>query len=530
MTVSGWSLRRRGSTVVALTLGLTGLADWLFYGRPVGWTAGLFGLALFAAVWCRGGRFWRSAAGRWTAGATLGLTVALVLEPGAWAVLLGLMGLLVLAAIDRGGWTNRAALWVWRLAVFARKTLTQAWRDSGVMRRWRRTHGADEAEAWLGGVGSGGAGMWSLRAWAVPGVLSLGFVGLFSLANPVVRRGVSRVWEAVVNPLTTLGEWVEPARVLLWFVTFAAVWALLRARWRAERRRAGRFRLPSRVTNTAELVVNRVTGPGLVVRCLVLFNAVFAGQTLLDLWYLVGGAALPEGMTYAEYAQRGAYPLVATVLLAGAMVLVTFRLGGAAQRSMWCRRLVGLWVAQNVLLMGSAAWRLGLYVEAYGLTRWRVAAGVWMGLVAVGFVLLVWRIAADRASAWLVRRSAVAAAAVLYAVCFVDVDGAIARFNVTHCAELGGRGQPIDLVYLERLGPAALPAATRLVEGWPEGSSAKRAEATAVQNRLDRELGRDLADWRGWTVRRSRWAGQKKHDPAEAAGPHSIRGKLWPKQ
>lgn len=261
---------------------------------------------------------------------------------------------------------------------------------------------------------------------------------------------------------------------------------------------------------------------GLVVRCLVLFNGVFAVQTGLDAWYLVGGAALPEGMTYAEYAQRGAYPLVATALLAGVFVLAGFRPGGVATRSVWARRLVGLWVAQNVALMGSAAWRLHLYVEVYSLTRWRVAAAVWMGLVAVGFGWLIWRIVADRDNAWLLRRVGLTLAAVLYAMCFVDVDGRIADYNVRRCAEMGGRGQAIDVAYLERLGPAALPAVTRLVEAGHGDVSAtvrrtwedaERLTAAEVQALLQAELGETLDDWRGWTWRRAGWAERGTYGP-----------------
>ena len=53
-----------------------------------------------------------------------------------------------------------------------------------------------------------------------------------------------------------------------------------------------------------------------------MFNALFAVQTVLDLTYLWGGVALPDGMTYATYAHRGAYPLIVTALLAAGFVLV----------------------------------------------------------------------------------------------------------------------------------------------------------------------------------------------------------------
>ena len=63
-----------------------------------------------------------------------------------------------------------------------------------------------------------------------------------------------------------------------------------------------------------------------------MFNALFAVQTVLDLAYLWGGVRLPDGMTYADYAHRGAYPLIATALLAAAFVLAAMRKDGRARR------------------------------------------------------------------------------------------------------------------------------------------------------------------------------------------------------
>lgn len=517
MMNTGWRLRRRGSFLLALVLGLVVLADWLFFEQPIGWTASVFGMALLLAITLRGGHFFRGWPGRIVAGATLGLIAALVIHPGGLAVALGLLGLITLAAIDRGGWTSSVAGWVRRWAVFMGKAATQAIRDTILQNKWLRSHHGRSMSL----VDSRGVG--SVRAWVIPVGLSVVFIALFAVANPVVQRGVSHSWDAVSARITGLSEWLSFGRMVLWIGTAAAAWGLLRVRLRTPR--PGTLKHAPDSGFVAQL--DRVTGTSLVVRCLVLFNAVFAVQTLLDARYLYGGAALPDGMTYAQYAQRGAYPLVATALLAGLFVLLTFRPGGAAQRSAWCRRLVGLWVAQNIVLMASAAWRLNLYVEVYSLTRWRVAAAVWMLLVAVGFAWLIWRIVANRDNGWLLQRVALTAVVVLYGVCFVDVDRHIAEYNVTHCGEVGGEGQPIDLAYLEKLGPAALPATQRLVDTWApdpavvesspsyESRSWRRdhtpyrlEEAQALAVRLERDLEQDLEGWRGWTWRRSQWSGQ----------------------
>jgi len=117
-----------------------------------------------------------------------------------------------------------------------------------------------------------------------------------------------------------------------------------------------------------------------VTTSLVLFNAMFALQTGLDLTYLWSGAALPAGMTHAEYAHRGAYPLVATALLAGGFALMSRPF---AAESRLVRGLLLAWVGQNVALVISSLYRLDMYVAEYGLTYLRVHAGIWMVLVAV---------------------------------------------------------------------------------------------------------------------------------------------------
>jgi hypothetical protein len=118
-----------------------------------------------------------------------------------------------------------------------------------------------------------------------------------------------------------------------------------------------------------------------LVRSLCVFNLLFALQTVLDLTYLWGGADLPSGMSHSQYAHRGAYPLVATALLAAAFVLIAMRRSGPGDHSRLIRGLVLAWIMQNVLLCLSSILRLGLDVEAYSLTGLRIAAGIWMGLV-----------------------------------------------------------------------------------------------------------------------------------------------------
>ena len=86
------------------------------------------------------------------------------------------------------------------------------------------------------------------------------------------------------------------------------------------------------------------------------------------------GAPLPGDLTLAGYAHRGAYPLIATALLAALFVLVTLRPGSETARSRGIKVLVTLWIAQNLLLVASTMCRTFDYIESYSLTVLRIAA------------------------------------------------------------------------------------------------------------------------------------------------------------
>ena len=198
-----------------------------------------------------------------------------------------------------------------------------------------------------------------------------------------------------------------------------------------------------------------------IMRSLVLFNLLFAVQTVMDIKYLWGSAALPAGMTYAAYAHRGAYPLIVTALLAAGFVLAAMRPDSDAEYSPLIRALVFLWVGQNVLLVVSAIMRLNLYVEIYLLTYWRVAAFVWMAIVAVGLILVVARIVLYRSNAWLVGANLIVLTLTIYVCSFVNFANLVASYNVDHARSVGARQYRSDFNYLLSLGPQAIPALDR---------------------------------------------------------------------
>jgi hypothetical protein len=325
--------------------------------------------------------------------------------------------------------------------------------------------------------------------WVVPLALSCVFLLLFSSANPLIEN-----WFSAID-LKALLSRLSVARLLFWSVTLCVVWPFVYLKW---------IRKPSAAPwlNEAEPPAeapSELFGAAAILRSLLLFNLLFAVQTGLDVVYLWGGVALPDGLTYAAYAHRGAYPLIATALLAAGFVLAAMRPGGPAERMPVIRVLVFFWIAQNVMLVVSSMLRLDLYVQIYSLTYWRVAAFIWMLLVAAGLVLIVARIAFDRSNTWLVQMN-LATLALLACVCaFINFPYVIPTYNVDHSKEVSGNGLALDFSYLSSLGPQALPAIDRYLATRPNDYVGDKF--TWHRDELVTKQLAELDSWRAWSFR-----------------------------
>ncbi|WP_165405331.1 DUF4153 domain-containing protein [Bradyrhizobium genosp. SA-3] len=462
------------------TLALAGLADWLFYGERIG-----LSLALFAiATACVSVLFNHAALDPRRA-----LIAAAILVAGLVPAIEELNTLSFLILVT-------ALLMALLLATNPETTefaeRTRALRNFVLLGPFRFFLDAPQ-------VFNMSAFTRGIALWLMPAALGTVFVALFAAANPVIEQ-----WVSPLNPKLIL-EYVSIPRVLFWALMLALVWPFIHVRWRRKMIVTTTVAdgpvppLPSQVS--VEFL-----GPSTILRSLILFNLLFAAQSILDGIYLWGHVALPDNLTYAWYAHRGAYPLIVTALLAAAFVLVAMRPGGPAEKSKVIRPLVYLWVGQNVLLVASSILRLELYVDVYTLTYWRIAAFIWMGLVALGLVLIVARIALNRSNQWLVGVNLIALAIVLYGCSLVNFDAFIADYNVAHSREASGQGVQIDINYLLTLGPQALPAIDKAIllrSGTPESCLVSRRDRLVEQQR------QDLA-WRSWGLRN--WRLQRRLD------------------
>ena len=338
--------------------------------------------------------------------------------------------------------------------------------------------------------------------WIVPLVFAIVFVGLFAAANPVIEYGLRAI------RIDKLLEFLEPGRIILWGLVAVGCWPLLMPKllnW---------YALPPMQGPMLPKAESLLFGRSAILNLLILFNAIFAVQTVLDLVFLWGGVRLPEGITYAVYAHRGAHPLIVTALLAAAFVLAAMRKEAPVQNSPLIRNLVYLWIAQNVWLVISSVLRLKLYVEVYYLSEMRIAAFIWMGLVAIGLVLIVVKIALNRTNAWLVMTNMATLSVTLWGVAWADLQSFIATYNVRHSYEVTGEGVPIDHFYMSDLGPAAIPAIDEFLVNSRFADQSTLTTFSLLRNELtarvvaidweNRSAHRFPETWHGWTWREDR--------------------------
>lgn len=420
---------------LAVGLAFVIVADWLCYQRRLDNGAlGALALALLAAMLAGRPTLRRSKVGLVATLAATVFALALVWDPGVLSWTLFWLAAGMAALFPRTGRFDDGWRWAQRLLWQGLRTPFSPLID---LRRIAKIRAAGHGRR----IGLRRA----VSLLAVPLLGSAVIVTLFCAANPILAQAAASLLSIDTTFLTAF-------RALIWTLSFTMAWSLLRP---------GLLKPPLPLFDGRGEVSLPGVSPASITISLVLFNAIFAVQNLLDAAYLWGLATLaggmtPRGMTLADYAHRGAYPLIATALLAALFVLVALRPGSETARSPAIRRLVTLWIAQNIVLVISSIQRTVDYVEAYSLTRLRIAALAWMVLVTFGLATICWRLLRDRSSAWLLNVNLAATVLVLTVFCFIDLGTVAARWNVQHAREVGGEGAALDLCYLGRQGESAL--------------------------------------------------------------------------
>jgi hypothetical protein len=153
---------------------------------------------------------------------------------------------------------------------------------------------------------------------------------------------------------------------------------------------------------------------------------------------------LAEDITYADRARRGFFEMVFAGGFVGLASLTAFYAGALHDR--WTRLSFTVLTAQVGVILLSAAWRLSLYIGAYGLTMDRVwrRSSWYMSLCALGCFLAV--LYTRRSVADLLKFGTVGTLGFLACISLWNMDGAIARVNIDRF--ITRSTAPLDVPYI----------------------------------------------------------------------------------
>jgi hypothetical protein len=360
---------------IALAVGLA--ADVLFYRQSLGLSAPLFaalmigGLLLALASEARAGS--RVRRNVWLAVPTLFFAAMIFLRDEPGLTFMNLVATLLLLGIIfftlGSNPTERLTVMAYPIAVCVAGILTSfsAWPLAGYV--LSRLNSRQRS------VGVAARVVLGLLI-ALP-FLAL-FAALFSSADAVFAQGVRNVFDfdLLKNLPDLVGQtiWIG---FVAWFCGGALLMALERAR-----HPSGMLNLEKPITPFVRL--------GFVESATVLasMNALFAVFVAIQFTYLFGGSANVQvgAFTYADYARRGFFELVAVAVVTMGLLLA---LDWIAKRDTG-RQVTGLktlsllLVALVLVILASAFQRMSLYESAYGFTSLRLYTHwfmLWMGAV-----------------------------------------------------------------------------------------------------------------------------------------------------
>ena len=220
----------------------------------------------------------------------------------------------------------------------------------------------------IGSLRKDGSGKWK----TVAGGLALGFGLLVFLLVPLMSRA-DQVFSHFISHMFTRMEVEDFIDRLIYtaVVAFGSYSVLWNSRFRPHRAMVKRVELPFQPTIVGVSL-------GMVLAAYVLFCGV-------QFTYLFAGAALPQGLTYSEYAVSGFWELVqiGCINLALFGFLVEY---GPKTRGFLSLKL-GLLAVTGVML-SSAILRLNLYIQAYNGMTWLRLVSMWF-LIYMAAVLVL---------------------------------------------------------------------------------------------------------------------------------------------
>lgn len=216
--------------------------------------------------------------------------------------------------------------------------------------------------------------------------------------------------------------------------------------------------------------------------------------------YLFGGEAniINRGFTYAEYARRGFFELLAVAALSLLILLTSEKYAGVETKKDWRFQIPALTlIIEVVIVMVSAFKRLSLYIDVYGMTLLRFYVAGFIMLLLVMFFLLAVKFIKSKKEQFFAFGALLSITAFLVVVNIMNPDAFIAKTNLKQYTQT----RKLDVVYMGQLSADAEPWKIELYKKLQgEDKENFRKWLQTQKNNLQKSS----ADWQSANLSRSR--------------------------
>jgi hypothetical protein len=197
--------------------------------------------------------------------------------------------------------------------------------------------------------------------------------------------------------------------------------------------------------------------------------------------YLFGGEAniVGAGFTYAEYARRGFFELLAVAILSLLILFVSEKYSGSEiKRDIKFLAPALVLMAEVGIVMISAFKRLSLYVDAYGMTLDRFYVTVVIALLLVLFILLAIKFIKSKPEQFFTFGALLSVLSFLALVNIINPDAFVIKHNI----EQFKRTNKIDVAYTQNLSADAVAGKIELYK-MLEGQGKRTLQESLLQHR-----------------------------------------------
>ena len=278
-------------------------------------------------------------------------------------------------------------------------------------------------------------------------------VGLLSEADQVFSHFVSNITDLFIK--MNIGGLFAQLIIgfLVAIIAFSYLWSLYNKK----------DRNTSRVIEDS-FKIKKIWDPIIIITILLSVNLIYVIFTAIQFTYLFGSieALLPEGVTYAEYARRGFFELVAVTIINVSILIsiINFTKNDNTIIAKILRILNSLLIVSTMVMLLSAHFRMSLYEQEFGYTYLRVFTHGFMIFI---FVILIATLIKACMDKFLLLKSYIVVALIAYLLMnYFNVDAFIAYNNIGRFE--ADSGKMIDINYLYLLSDDAVPYMVKLLD------------------------------------------------------------------